>query len=138
MTDEELVRGFEDLTLPPGAFTHAAHVRVGWWYLRSLPLGTALERFSSALKRYAAHLGAAGKYHETITVTYMLLIAERLHDARELPWEAFAARFPELLARAPSLVETFYSPARLAGERARTGFVTPDRCPHNSTGSGDR
>lgn len=126
MTDEQLVDAFEAGTLPADQFPHAAHVRVAWWYLNRFPLGEALTRFSTALKAFAATHGVPGLYHETITVAYVLLIAERLDESRGLPWEAFAAAHPELLARRPSLLGRYYADETLTSDRARRAFVMPD------------
>lgn len=126
MTDEELVDAFEAGTLPADQFPHAAHVRVAWWYLSRFPLGEALTRFSTALQAFAATHGVPGLYHETITVAYLLLIAERLDGSRDLPWETFAAAHPELLARRPSLLARYYADGTLTSARARRAFVMPD------------
>ena len=127
MSDEDLVRAVESTELPAGQFTHASHVRVAWWYLRRAPLPEALGRFSASLRRYAESLGAADKYHETITVAYMLLIAERLDGAAHLTWPEFAERNPDLLARTPSILSTYYTDALLFSERAKRTFVMPDK-----------
>jgi hypothetical protein len=106
--------------------THAAHVRVAWWYLRQAPLPEALARFSRALRRFAAAQGAADKYHETITVAWMALVAERLQASPDLDWDAFAARYPELLVRTPSILARYYSDDCLRSPIARRTFVLPD------------
>lgn len=123
MTDEELLEGFDSGTLAD--FPHELHVRAAWCYLRRDPILIALPRFRSALRRFAAGKGAPGRYHETITVAFMLLIAERLGPARELSWEAFAARNPDLLRREPSALAAFYAGDALASARAREVFVLP-------------
>lgn len=122
--DDEFIRAFEHATLPAGEFNHAAHVRAGWWYLRHHPIGVAIDRFSQALRLFAAAQGATTKYHETMTVAWMLLLAERLHRSGNLDWPAFAAAHPELFAR-PSLLLRYYSAETLASEEARAGFVMP-------------
>ena len=127
MTDEELVAAFESTKLPAEQFSHEAHVRVAWCYLRHAPLPQALAHFSAALQRFADAKGAHGKYHETVTVAYMLVIADRLDGARDLPWTEFAAANPDLLARRPSVLATYYSEALLSSDRARRAFVMPDR-----------
>jgi hypothetical protein len=123
MNDEELVQAFEACTLAD--FPHEAHVRVAWCYLRESSLLVALPRFRAALRRFAAAKGEAQRYHETITVAFMLLIAERLEGSRDLAWPAFAARYPDLLRRTPSILARFYSPDVLASPRARETFVFP-------------
>ena len=127
MTDEELVQVFEAATLSADEFPHAAHVRVAWWYLKHYSLGEALTRFTAALKHFAAHHGATGLYHETITVAYVLLIAERLAAARDLSWPDFSAAYPELLARRPSLLDRYYDERTLTSRQARDSFVMPVR-----------
>ena len=125
MTDDEFVHAFEAAILPADQFTHAAHVRVAWWYLRHHPLGEALTRFTASLKRYAAHHGATGLYHETITVAYVLLIAERLATSPNLSWLDFSAAYPELLARQPSLLDRYYDEGTLKSPQARERYVMP-------------
>ncbi len=95
MTDEELVQAFERGTLPAAAFTHAAHVRVAWWYLGRYGLGGAITRFSAALRRFATQHGAPGKYHQTVTVAHLLIIDERRHRDSSASWDTFAAANPD-------------------------------------------
>lgn len=123
MTDDELVNAFEAGTLQE--FTHESHVRAAWYYLRRDPILVALQRFRAALQRFAAGKGQASRYHETITVAFMLLIADRLGRARELSWNDFAARNPDLLRRHPSALSEFYPDDVIASEEARRGFVLP-------------
>jgi hypothetical protein len=127
MTDEELVRGFEEGTLGPGEFTHASHVRVAWWYLNRYGLPDAMARFTAGLKAFVASRGVPELYHETVTVAYLLLIAERLDDSRDLRWDAFAARHPELLAQHPPILARYYRDEVLQTPRARRVFLMPDR-----------
>jgi hypothetical protein len=128
MTDEALIRAFEAAEEPPGGFHHREHVRVAWWYLRTGPWTTALERFSTGLRRYADARGATRLFHETITTAYVLLINERLDDAaRALSWDEFADRNRDLLVWKPSILDRYYHADTLASERARRTFVMPDR-----------
>src|SRR5690349_8795875 len=124
MTDEELLQAFESGELQD--FPHASHVRVAWCYLRRDPILVALPRFKAALQRFAAGKGKSDRYHETITIAFMLLIAERLSGARDVSWEAFAAQNPDLMRWQPSPLAIFYSDAALASPRARETFVLPD------------
>jgi hypothetical protein len=125
--DEALVRDFESGELPGDQFTHANHVRIACWYLRQGSLPEALLRFSTALRRFAVVKGAAGKYHETITVAWMLILAERMGASPTKTWQEFIASNPDLLCRAPSPLARYYCAETLASDRARRGFVMPDR-----------
>ena len=126
MTDEELVAAFESTALPADQFTHIAHVRVAWWYIAHASLPDALPRFATALRRFADSKGASGKYHETVTVAWMLIIADRLSAHPLSDWTEFAEANPDLFGN-PSVLGKYYRVETLASERARRGFVMPDR-----------
>jgi hypothetical protein len=125
LSDEALVAGFESTELPAERFTHAAHVRVAWYYLRTRPLLESIGQFAEGIRRFANAKGASTKYHETITIVYLLIIHERLDGARSLTWEAFAERNPDLFDR--SLLSRYYSEPLLTSDRAKEVFVLPDR-----------
>lgn len=127
LTDRELVAAFEDTTLPVEAFHHREHVRTAWLFVTQYGMPDALERFSAALKRFAAAKAANGLYHETVTWAYLFVIAERVRDTPGLPWTAFAELHPDLLAWKPSVLDRFYTPERLWSDEARQTFVMPDR-----------
>lgn len=122
MTDDELLQAFESGALEE--FPHASHVRVGWCYVTRRPILDALPRFRAALQRFAAGKGKPERYHETITIALLLLIAERRGAAGEA-WEAFAARNPDLLQWPCPALARFYSSDALDSSRARETFVLP-------------
>jgi hypothetical protein len=123
--DDPWVQGFEARTLPARAFDHAAHLRVAWALLRTLPFEDAAPRFVRGLRAYADANGVGGKFHATVTWAYLALVAERLADPAlaALSFEAFVARAPELAGRAA--LEAMYPPGALASETARRVFVLP-------------
>ncbi|WP_119302405.1 hypothetical protein [Dongia deserti] len=136
MTCDELIERLEDLTLPPAALDHRAHVRAGFTYLQRLGFAGALSAMAQALRRFAAHHGKQGLYHETVTAAFLALIHQRMAEdlveqgtvvelagARVLVWEDFAARHPELFA--PDLLLRYYPKETLRSELARDCFVLP-------------
>jgi hypothetical protein len=129
-TDEELIARFESASLPPSAFHHAEHVRMGFAYVRQYSLLVALNKFSAALKHFAIVHGKANLYHETITWAYLVLINERIARA-EAPqsWDEFANANPDLLIWKGGLLDRYYSRDRLQSELARWAFVFPDKLP---------
>ena len=123
MHDRDFVDAFEACTLPPDLFSHRAHVRLAWLYLREHGLLDTLTRYSSGIRRYAASLGAGAKYHETITWAYLFLIHERMQRAPHPTFDDFAAANEDLFG---PVLERYYSRETLASELARTTFVLPD------------
>ncbi|MFN0108109.1 MAG: hypothetical protein ACKVZH_04580 [Blastocatellia bacterium] len=128
MTDQELVERFETLTLQPELFPHREHVRLAWIYLHTHPPLTALEKFCEGLKRFAASLGKADIYHETITWAYLLLIHERMARMESAnTWEVFAENNSDLLHWKSNILKRYYREETLQSELARKIFLFPDR-----------
>jgi hypothetical protein len=134
-TDEELVAGFEAGSLPE--FHHADHVRLTLVYLARHGRDGALRRVTDGVRRLAAIDGHPEKFHLTMTRAWVdLLEAARVAhpDARDPA--ALVAACPALLDKDALL--RFYSRETLHSERARTGWVPPDRdtpiaCGHANT-----
>jgi len=130
MTGEKLIKQFEDGTTPADTFHHADHVRLAFEYLRRYTVLEALEKFSSALKRFAAAQGKAQRYHETITWAYLLLIRDRIARAGcTQTWEEFAGRNADLLVWKGGVLTRLYQQETLDSDLARGTFVLPDLRP---------
>lgn len=128
MTGDELIEQFENGTTAADTFHHAEHVRLAFEYLCRYSVFAALERFSDALKRFAAAQGKERLYHETITWAYLLLIRERTARAGHTQtWGDFAARNPDLLIWRGGVLATLYRQETLDSDLARQTFVLPDR-----------
>jgi len=127
MDESELLRRLADGSLAPGEFTHRNHVRAAWRCLSEGPsLSAAAHRFRDLLLDYVRSVGALDKFHLTLTLAFMHIIHARMGDAGET-WDAFAARNPDLLTDARSLIARHYSAARIAAGRAQ--FAEPDQAP---------
>jgi hypothetical protein len=127
MNDRDFVAAFEACAIASGDFHHADHVRLAWIYLREHSLIQAIECFTTALQRFAAHHGVAGLYHETITWAYVVLIHERMQrDGASADWESFRAANGDLFDRKPSILDRYYAPGTLMTNFARRTFVLPD------------
>ncbi len=97
MTDRELLERLEACTLQE--FHHADHVRVAWAMLRDMPLGDAVVRFTTSLRRFAAAGGVPEKYDDALTRGYLVLIHQRMRASEG--WEDFARNNPDLLLWPP-------------------------------------
>ncbi len=115
---------FEARDIDPERFDHEAHVYVGWLYVREYELTDAIARFDAGLKRLVIKLGAAGKYHATLTWFFLLLIADRVEENE--PWQAFRHRNTDLITNSKELLSRYYSDRNLFSDRARRHFVLPD------------
>lgn len=120
---------FEAGAFDAARFDHEAHVHVAWCYLARYPLAEAIARFTSALRALTVRLGAAAKYHETVSWFFMIVLADRMADGKHADWETFRRRNADLFTDARALLARHYSEECLASARARARFVLPDRAP---------
>lgn len=129
----------EALVLDPAEFSHRVHVQMAWNYLQLYPVHEVLGRFSAAIKAFATSAGAPKKYHVTITWGLILVVNERLNSAQEAgenggTWESFAGSNPDLFVWPGGPIGQYYTKELLASDRARLGFVMPDRVTANGAG----
>jgi hypothetical protein len=125
--DAELIGRFEADALPEDSFHHADHVRLAFAYLSRYPALEALDKFSNALKRYAAVRGKPERYNETITYAYFFLIRERVVRSGGVDWDEFARRNADLLAGRDGILTRYYQEATLQSQLARGLFLFPDK-----------
>ena len=124
---DETLLAFERGTLDPAQFNHRVHLSVAWSYLQRDGFPEGAVRFRQDLQRYVAKVGAEGKYHETITWAYLVLLNEE-RCLRSPPGESFAAmiqRRPELLDHRNGPIARCYGKAQLDSAEARRVFMFP-------------
>jgi hypothetical protein len=127
-SDEDFLHAFEDLSLSAELFHHREHIRVAWLYLKSSDASRAAERMSASIRRFANHHGATQKYHHTLTLAWMRLVAAALVETPEdYSFEQFFAAHPEVTDK--SILGKFYSTELLQTTAAREGWVEPDLQP---------
>lgn len=126
MTDEDLKAAFEDGSLPPDVFDHAAHVQLAWVYVHELALPQAIERFIDGLRAFTRQHGDEAKYHETISWFFLLLIADRQGKTRAKTYVEFIEANPDLIASSKAVLSRYYRSETLAADGARAHFTLPD------------
>jgi hypothetical protein len=127
-SDEDFLRAFEDLSFPADHFHHREHIRVAWLYLKSSDATRAAEKMSERIRRFANHQGATQKYHHTLTLAWMRLVAAALVETPEgYTFEQFISAHLQL--KDTKLLDKYYSKERLQSAAAREGWVEPDLQP---------
>jgi hypothetical protein len=105
-------------------FPHREHVRMAFEMLRRHEFAETLLHFSRALRAMAAQAGKPQAFHQTVTVAFLALIAERLAARPYTDFAAFAHDNPDVLDQ--RVLARWYRPERLASDIARRTFVLPD------------
>ena len=131
-SDEEFLRAFENLSFPADQFHHREHLRVAWLYLKSSDATRASERMSAGIRRFANHHGATEKYHHTLTLFWMRLVAVALVETGE------GSAFEEFLAAGTRGQESSFQVLFRAAPRSagRTGGLGRTRPPAASEFTG--
>jgi hypothetical protein len=126
--DDEFLAAVEAAQWPGERFGHREHVRLAWLYLRRHGPEGGYARIRGTIQRYATALGAAGKYHETVTRAWSAYVYRALRETPELePFSAFQQAHPGL--RDGKLLERHYRRETLESEAARREWVAPDVSP---------
>jgi hypothetical protein len=116
---ERFVRGEVD----PAQFPHREHVRMAFEMLRRHDFAEAVLHYSRALRALTLRAGKPAAFHQTVTIAFLSLIAERMEDGAG-DFAEFARAHPDLLDK--SALARWYRPERLASEAARRTFLLPE------------
>lgn len=126
--DLEFLRRFEACELPEREWTHLAHLRIAWICLATDSPETALKRIRDGIIRYNTEvLNRRHKYHETVTVAFTHIVAERKRENEG--WEVFSSRVDDVLSADEPILLRYYSKSVLFSDLARNQFVEPDVLP---------
>ncbi len=82
-------------------------------------------RYCAALRVMTAKIGKPEVFHQTMTLAFLALIAERLQEGTYADFGEFVTANPDLMTR--SVLASWYSQERLASDAARKVFLLPDR-----------
>jgi hypothetical protein len=119
----ELVRFVHGET-DPAAFPHREHVRMAFEMLRRHDFAESVWLFSRALRAITAKAGKPQAFHQTVTVAFLALVAERMESAQAADFGAFERDNPDVFDKA--VLARWYSRERLAADVTRRIFVLPE------------
>jgi hypothetical protein len=126
MTDVEiliLVDRLESCLLAKEEFHHRDHLAVAVAYLYASDLETSMNRMRSSLKRFAAHHGVTGLYHETLTRFWLLQVEKNMDRSECL---AESVRKVREQFNNKNLVFEYYSRERIESKEAKESWLMAD------------
>ena len=82
-----------------GGFGHQEHLELAWRYLAIYGMQAAQEAMRSAIRHVAGLHGAPDRYHETITMSWLALVAIHRAASDARVFDEFIAGNPGLLDR---------------------------------------
>jgi len=129
MTDAEIltmVDRLERCLLAKEEFHHRDHLAVAVVYRYASDLETSMDRMRASLKRFAAHYGVTGLYHETLTRFWLLQVEMRLD--RGLCLRDSVRSIQEQLSD-KNLAFEYYSREHIDSQEAKEKWIEPDLRP---------
>ena len=123
MRDRDL-RALTRIIETRGGFGHREHLELAWTYLGRYDIETARRVMASAIRHVAELHGAPNRYHDTITISWVHLVAVHRRGTEASSFDEFIAENPDLLDR--HLLERHYSLELLASEDARSRWTEPN------------
>ncbi len=131
MDDQALWDAFSASKLPDEEWTHRAHLRVAWMFLKRHSLDEAHILMRVGIIRLNAFHGLGETpsrgYHETLTRVWLSLVASRMKATDAPTSEAFLEACADALANGAALQH--YSRDRVLSVEARAVFLEPDLFP---------
>jgi hypothetical protein len=128
MTDVELTRALERGEIANESFHHLSHLHVAWVYLSECSsVDQAAAKMRNTLQRFATAAGKSEKYHETITLFWIHLLARMRPAGSHESLEQIVQANPRLLDKNFPLA--YYSSERLFSSQARASWIEPDLKP---------
>jgi N-formylglutamate deformylase len=125
-TDDGFLDAFENCSLPASEFDHRGHLRLAWLYLERHPLQEAMQLTCDGIRKYAASLGAPGKFHRTLTEAIVRIMHGRRQLGMEKDFDRFLLNNPDLTENMKEVIGFHYSEKRLSSDDARAIFLPPD------------
>jgi hypothetical protein len=133
LSDSELIIQFKSYHLSPALFTHEVHLRIAWLYLTIYGLDKGIYTIRRDLKSYVHNLGAADKYHETLTIAASHAVHHFMQKSKAATFEEFISQNTRLMTHFDELINSHYSRNIFTDQEARSRYFEPDLLPFEYT-----
>lgn len=129
LSDQEFETQFTRGDFPPSLFTHEAHLRLAWVYLKKYGVQTAEQKISAQIQQFDQRHGKGDKFHKTLTVAAVKVVHHFMLKSKANAFADFLHEFPRLETSFKALLDQHYSPNIFLEEPAKHYFIEPDLLP---------
>lgn len=127
LSDEQFEIEFKQCTLAPSLFSHEAHIRLTWIYIKKYSLEVAIKNICTQLKQYVIKAGATDKYNITLTVAAIKVVNHFIEKSNSDNFPDFIAEFPQLITKFKALIAFHYNEVDIFNSpTAKKTFLEPD------------
>lgn len=129
LNDSEFETQFENASMDPVLFSHEAHLRLAWLYIRNYGLETAIEKVCSQIKQFDKTHGDGTKFNTTVTVASVKMVNHFVLKTESSDFKTFIFQNPRLKSNFKQLIDQHYEVDIFQNELARIQFLEPDLLP---------
>lgn len=129
LSDHEFIDQFENLQLNPAYFTHLAHIRLAWLYIKEFGVERAANIICDRIRNFDKKFDNGLKFNKTVTIAFVHLINERQQLGIYRDFESFLDANEVLIYEYKELISKHYSFDPFNSEKARHEYLLPDLMP---------
>ncbi|MFA0963841.1 hypothetical protein AB9P05_18695 [Roseivirga sp. BDSF3-8] len=129
LSDDPLEQQMISVTLDPSLFTHEAHLRLAWVYIRKYGVEQAIDNIGEQIRQFAAKNGAPDKYNQTVTEAAVRIVYHFYLKASEVDFHTLIEQYPRLKTDFISLLRAHYSFDLFQDAKAKRSYLQPDLLP---------
>ncbi len=126
LSDLEFEQQFQRGQLKEELFTHEAHLRLAWIHIRKYGIDQAIENITHQLRAYTAHLGAADKYNQTVTMAAIRAVYHFMLKSSTRHFGDFIKENPRLKTHFKELIGFHYSTDIFNSDLAKKQYLEPE------------
>jgi hypothetical protein len=129
LSDKEFENLFEKGDLPPSLFSHEAHLRLAWLYIKKYGQEKAAEKICREIKQFDHLHGKGDKFNITVSVAAIKMVDHFIKKSESNDFYTFIKKFSRLKTGFKELLYQHYNLDIFSNKEAKTSFIEPDLLP---------
>lgn len=129
LDDSRFITAFETGSLSPSLFSHEAHLRLAYIYLKNFGEELAIDKCCKGIREFDRLHGDGTKFHKTLTVASVKAVHHFMRKSKSTTFDDFIVEFPRLKTSFKQLLDQHYAFDLLKNVKAKSEYVAPDLIP---------
>lgn len=129
LTDQEFEEKFKDCTLSSVLFTHEAHLRLSYIYIRKYGLDIAIKDLCEQIDNFDQKFGDGTKFNKTVTIASAQILYHFINKTKTSNFRELLDEFPVLKNDFLGLLKSHYTLDIFKSKKARQEYLEPDLLP---------
>jgi hypothetical protein len=136
LSDSEFESQFADTSINPSLYCHEAHLRLAWIHITKYGVEKAIKGICTQIQTFAKAHGEGDKYNMTVTTAAIRTVYHFMLKSKSENFHVFILEFPRLKNKFKQLLDSHYSIDIFNSDKAKRGFLQPDKLPFDNLTSG--